>query len=222
MLQSSTIKFLKELKKNNHRDWFEKNRKAYETAKADFEGFTSKVLTALSKKDPAIAHLKPKDCLFRINRDVRFSKDKSPYKTNFGMHICSEGKKGNAAGYYLHLEPGQVFVGGGLWLPMAPELKKVRQEIDYCWEEFKAIINNKKFKETYKDINKDEGVSLSRPPKGYEENNPAIEYLKLKSFVATKPITDKELQSENLVKNVETAFETLTPMLDFINRAIKQ
>ena len=221
MLQSATIKFLKDLKKSNHREWFEKNRNVYEAAKADFENFTSKILDSFSKKDPTIAHLKAKDCLFRINRDVRFSKDKSPYKTNFGMSISKEGKKGIGAGYYLHLEPGHAFVGGGLWMPMAPELKKVRQEIDYCWDEFKAIITSKKFKTTYKDINKDEGMSLSRPPKGYDESNPAIDYLKLKGFVAMKSLADEELQSIGLIKNVEAAFETLKPMLDFINRAIK-
>ncbi len=221
MLQPSTLNFLKDLKQNNHRDWFEKNRKVYEAAKADFEIFTGKVLEQLSKTDSSIADLKPKDCLFRINRDVRFSKDKSPYKTNFGMGISKGGKKGNDAGYYFHGEPGSAFVGGGLWMPMAPELKKVRQEIDYCWKEFSGIIRSKKFVVVYDDINKSAEYSLTRPPKGYNETNPAIEYLKLKGFVGMKPLADEDLLSKDAVKKIVAPFEALKPLLDFINRALE-
>ena len=220
MLQHTTLKFLQDLKLNNHREWFEKNRGRYEDAKADFENFTASVLQQLSKTDDTITHLKPKECLFRINRDIRFSKDKTPYKTNFGMGISGKGKKGNDAGYYLHCEPGQAFVGGGLWMPMAPDLKKVRQEIDYCWEEFQKIITAKKFKTAYGDLTKTSEYTLSRPPKGYDETNPAIEYLKLKSFVAMAPITDADLTSKDATKKVIAAFESLKPLLDFVNRAI--
>ena len=221
MLQSTTLNFLKNLKQNNHRDWFEKNRKVYEAAKADFEAFTGKVLEQLAKTDTGIAHLQPKDCLFRINRDVRFSKDKSPYKTNFGMGISKGGKKATDAGYYLHCEPGNAFVGGGLWMPMAPELKKVRQEIDYCFKEFKGIISSKKFKAVYGDVNKTAEYSLTRPPKGYDENNPAIEHIKLKGFVAMTPLSDADLVSKDAVKKAVNAFEALKPLLDFLNRAIE-
>ncbi|MEO7310540.1 MAG: DUF2461 domain-containing protein [Chitinophagaceae bacterium] len=221
MLQPTTIKFLRDLKENNHREWFEKNRKVYEAAKTDFAEFTGNVLQQLAKTDTSIAHLQPKDCLFRINRDVRFSKDKSPYKTNFGMGISKGGKKGTDAGYYFHGEPGRVFAGGGLWMPMAPELKKVRQEIDYCWNEFKGIISAKKFKTMYGDLTKTSEYSLTRPPKGYDENNPAIEYLKLKGFVGMASITDETLLSKDLVKKVVAAFEALRPLLDFLNRAIE-
>lgn len=221
MLQPSTLNFLKDLSQNNHRDWFEKNRKVYEAAKADFEIFTSKVLEQLSKTDSSISDLQPKDCLFRINRDVRFSKDKSPYKNNFGMGISKGGKKGSDAGYYLHCQPGNVFVGGGLWMPMAPELKKVRQEIDYCWKEFSGIICSKKFVAVYTDINKTAEYSLTRPPKGYDETNPSIEYLKLKGFVGMKPLADEDLLGKDAVKKVVGSFEALKPLLDFINRALE-
>lgn len=221
MLQPSTLQFLKELKKNNNKEWFDKNRKKYEAAKADFAQLAEKVIAQLSKTDKTIAHLKPKDCLFRINRDIRFSKDKSPYKTNFGMSIAKKGKKGISAGYYLHCEPGHSFIGGGLWMPMSPDLNKVRQEIDYCWDEFKKILIYKKFKSTFGELKKDEGMALSRPPKGYNDDNPAIEYLKLKHFIATKPLTDKDFQNKDLAKNVVNTFQTLQPLLDFINRAIE-
>jgi uncharacterized protein (TIGR02453 family) len=220
MLQKETLVFLENLKKNNNKPWFDEHRKQYETAKKDFEEFTAAALKAVGKFDTTISHLQPKDCLFRINRDVRFAKDKSPYKTNFGMSISKGGKKGVEAGYYLHCEPGAAFIGGGMWMPMAPELKKVRQEIDYNWEEFSKLLSDKKFKAVYKDLQKTEEYSLSRPPKGYEEGNEAIEYLKLKSFLALEPITNEDLKSKDLLKKVTTAFEALQPLLNFLNRAI--
>ena len=140
MLQKSTVQFLRDLKKNNSKEWFDTNRKKYESAKNDYEALVGDVIKQLSKTDESIAHLEPKQCVFRINRDVRFSKDKSPYKTNMGMYFSKGGKKSFYAGYYFHLQPGGSFVAGGLWMPMPPELKKVRQEIDYNWEEFKKIV----------------------------------------------------------------------------------
>jgi uncharacterized protein (TIGR02453 family) len=220
MLQPATIKFLKDLKKNNNKEWFETNRKRYETARKDFENLVQKVIEIHSKKDEELASLKVKDCMFRINRDIRFSKDKSPYKNNFGASINRGGRKSMFAGYYFHCEPSQSFVGGGLWMPMPEELKKIRQEIDYCFDEFKKIINNKKFKTVYGDLYKGEDLSLSRPPKGYEDTNPAIEFVKLKSFIAMQQLDEADLTSEILVKRITDAFATLQPMIKFINRAL--
>ena len=200
MLQQSTIKFLKDLKKNNTKEWFDANRKIYETAKQDFENLVQSVITQHSKKDDEISALKPKDCMFRINRDIRFSKDKSPYKTNFAAFINKGGKKSVFAGYYFHCEPGENFAGGGLWMPMPDALKKVRQEIDYCFDEFSNIINNKKFKTVYGDVHRGKEMILSRPPKGYDETNPAIEFIKLKSFVAMQKLEDKDFTTKDLSK----------------------
>ncbi|HEY6975079.1 MAG TPA: DUF2461 domain-containing protein [Chitinophagaceae bacterium] len=221
MLQPATVKFLKDLKKNNNREWFEANRKRYETAKKDFENLVQKVIEIHSRKDDKLASLKAKDCMFRINRDIRFSKDKSPYKTNFGASINKGGRKSMLAGYYFHCEPGQSFVGGGLWMPMPEELKKVRQEIDYCFDEFSKIIGNKRFKTVYGELYKGEDISLSRPPKGYEETNPAIGFIKLKSFIAMQQLDDPDLTNEMLAKKITDAFATLQPMIKFINRAIE-
>lgn len=220
MLQTSTIKFLKDLKKNNNKPWFEKNRKAYETARVDFAAFVQKVIDQHSKKDPSIKNLVAKDCLFRINRDVRFSKDKSPYKTNMGAYINGAGKKAITGGYYFHCEPGQAFVGGGLWMPMPPELRKVRQEVDYNFTDFKKIISSKKFKSVYGDLNKSDEYVLTRVPKGYEPTNPAAEYLKMKSFVALVSFKDSDLTSPGLVKKTVAAFEALQPLLHFINNSL--
>ena len=220
MLQSSTLKFLKELKKNNNKPWFDSHRKEYEAAKNDFMGFIQAVIDKHGKSDATIKSIAAKDCLFRINRDIRFSKDKSPYKTNMGAYINRGGKKSFFGGYYFHCEPGQSFVGGGLWMPMPPELSKVRQEIDYNFAAFKKIITSKKFKSVYKDLSRDAEYVLSRVPKGYEPTNPAAEYLKMKSFVSLTSLKDPELTSKNLVKKTTNAFEALQPLIEFINHAL--
>ncbi|MGZ8551368.1 MAG: DUF2461 domain-containing protein [Chitinophagaceae bacterium] len=221
MLQGSTIKFLKDLSKNNNKPWFEANRKKYEEAKTDFAGFVQTVIDKHGKKDEGIAHLKAKDCMFRINRDVRFSKDKSPYKNNMGAYINTEGKKSLLGGYYFHCQPGQSFVGGGLWMPMPSELAKVRQEIDYNLHAFKKIIGSKKFKTIYGDLSRDAEYVLSRVPKGYEADNPAADYLKMKSFVAMTSLKDSDLVSKELTNKVLDAFDALQPMLKFLNESIK-
>jgi len=220
MLQTATLKFLKGLQKNNNKPWFEKNRPAYEEAKADFAQFIQTVIDKHGKKDDSIKDLKAKDCMFRINRDVRFSKDKSPYKNNFGASINRGGKKSVYAGYYFHCQPGEAFVGGGLWIPMPPDLKKGRQEVDYCFDEFEKIIGSKKFISVYGDLIKDGETSLVKVPQGFEKDNPAAEYLKLKSFIAMKKLDDATLTSKDLVQTTLGAFETLHPLLMFLNRAL--
>ena len=221
MLQSSTLKFLKDLKKNNNKPWFDANRKRYEEAKKDFELFIQQVIDVHGKKDKTITSLKARECLFRINRDIRFSKDKTPYKTNFGASINKGGKKAfSTAGYYFHLEPGEAFVGGGIYQPMPEELRKVRQEIDYNFKEFKNIIGSKKFKSVYGDLDKSDEFLLSRVPKGYEADNPASEYLRLKSYIAFERLTDSDLTSKTLVKKATDAFQTLQPFIDFVNGSL--
>jgi len=220
MLQAATLRFLKDLKKNNNKPWFDAHRKIYESAKIDFTGFVQTVIDRHAKSDPTIKSITAKDCMFRINRDIRFSKDKSPYKTNMGAYINRGGKKSLFGGYYFHCEPGGSFVGGGLWMPMPPELNKVRQEIDYNFEAFKKIINSKKFKSVYKDLSHDPEYVLSRVPKGYEPGNPAAEYLKMKSFVSLTSLKDSDLTSKDLAKKTTTAFEALQPLIEFINESI--
>lgn len=220
MLQSSTLKFLSSLKKNNNKAWFDAHRKEYDAAKSDFANFIQSVIDKHGKKDATIKSVVAKDCLFRINRDVRFSKDKSPYKSNMGAYINRGGKKSLFGGYYFHCEPGQSFMGGGLWMPMPPELSKVRQEIDYNFATFKKIIASKKFNLVYKDLSRDAEYVLTRVPKGYELGNPAAEYLKLKSFVALVKLKDTDLTSKNLLTKTTVAFEALQPLIEFVNESI--
>jgi uncharacterized protein (TIGR02453 family) len=222
MLQAATLTFLRGLKKNNNKPWFDANRAAYETAKMDFAQFIQTVIDKHGKKDAGIKELKAKECMFRINRDVRFAKDKSPYKSNMGASINRGGRKSIFAGYYFHCEPGEAFVGGGLWVPMPPDLKKVRQEIDYGFEGFKKITGSKKFKALYGDLNKDSDISLVNVPQGFEKDNPAAGYLKLKSFIAMKKLSEKELTSKNLIPLTLEAFEVLQPLIYFLNRALEE
>ena len=220
MLQGATVRFLKDLKKNNNKTWFEKNKSAYLDAKEDIDQFVQQVIDGLGKIDADIALLTPRDCVFRIYRDVRFSKDKLPYKTNMGAYFNKGGKKASTAGYYFHCEPGQNMIGGGLWMPMGPELNKVRQEVDYSFEEWNKIVGQRNFKK-YFPAGVDGIETLSRPPKGYDADNPAIEFLKMKSFVVRHSLTDADLQSKSLLKEVLKTFETMKDFIGFLNRSME-
>lgn len=220
MLQSSTLLFLKQLTRNNNKPWFDANRKKYDEARKDFENFIQSLIDQFGKKDLSIASLTAKQCLFRINRDIRFSKDKTPYKKNFAASINKDGKKSVLAGYYFHLEPGNSFIGGGIWMPMPAETQKIRQEIDYCYDEFKKIIVSKKFTGIYPGLDMEDEIRLTNVPKGYTRDNPAAEFLKLKSWVAMAPLTDASLTSKELLKKSVDALTAIQPLINFLNRAV--
>jgi uncharacterized protein (TIGR02453 family) len=223
MIQSSTIRFLKDLKRNNNKQWFDAHREMYLAARSDFENFVKQVLTETASFDKELKELEVKNCTFRINRDVRFSKDKSPYKTNMGAYLNKGGKKSIYAGYYFHLEPGgNSFTGGGLWMPESLSLKKIRQEIDYGFPEFKKIISGSAFKKQYQSgltMNADQ--MLVNVPKGYDKENNAAEFLKLKNFVALKKIPDSQLTGSVLKKEVILAFKALMPLVKFLNHSLE-
>ena len=218
MIKKETVDFLKTLKKNNSKEWFDNNRTKYLAAKENYLDFVTEILDALKTIDPTLQDIQPKNCVFRINRDVRFSANKNPYKTNFGASFSKGGKKIACAGYYFHLEPGACFIGGGYWMPMADDLNKIRQEIDYSFDEFKNIIQQRAFKNTFDALDNKE--KLIRPPKGYEKDNPALEYLKLKNFIVMSSIEDNELLEKDLIPKVISHFKVMKPLVDFLNRAI--
>jgi len=221
MVQLSTLTYIKKLQKNNNKPWFEENRNLFNEAKDDFEKLVKDIVTSFGKVDADIAPLEAKNCVFRQYRDVRFSKDKMPYKPHMGASFDKGGKKSGFAGYYLHLEPGnKSMAGGGIWMPEAVQLKKIRQEIDYSWDEFSGIINQNDFKKIYSDLEQGE-FKLSREPKGYEKDNPGIEYLKLKSLVAMQTLTDDDLVSKGLLQKIVSAFTALMPLIKFINRSLE-
>jgi uncharacterized protein (TIGR02453 family) len=218
MLQQATLDFLKKLKKNNNRDWFEKNKENYEAAKKDVEELLTKIIPAIASFDVSVKDLEPKDCLFRIYRDVRFSKDKTPYKTHMGAYISGRGKKSHGPGYYIHIEPGHTFLAGGIWVPPAPELNAIRQEIDYNEDEFNKVLKDRTFTKFFKGMN--QGEKLKTVPKGYAKDHPAIELLKLKSYTVSHEVPDKEITSKSFIKYCTSVFKAMKPMNDFLGRAI--
>lgn len=218
MIAPTTIKFLKTLKRNNNKEWFDANRNVYESAKKDFLQQVDEILNRMKSIDTTLIDLEPKNCVFRINRDIRFSSNKEPYKTNFAASFSKGGKKIECAGYYFHLEPGNNFIGGGYWMPASDALRKIRMEIDYNYDEFKSILQNKSFIKIYNGLSDD--VKLSRPPRDYDETNPAIEFLKLKSFTAMVALNDDEILNKNLTSVILKYFEAIKPLIDFLNKSI--
>lgn len=217
MLQRSTLKFLKDLRLNNDKSWFDDNKAGYLQAKEDFESLVQQVLDGMARQEPDMQGLQLKDCVFRIYKDVRFSKDKTPYKTHMAAAFAKGGKKSPYAGYYIHIEPGgESMAGGGLWMPEAPVLKKVRQEIDYNFAGFQSIIGQKDF---IRRFGKVEGDTLKTVPQGYTEDNPAIAYIKLKSFVVSHNISDEALTQPTLVRDILRTFALMQPFVRFLNSA---
>lgn len=222
MIQAQTLQFLSALKENNNKPWFDANRKTYEVAKKNFAEVVQELIKGIEKLDKSIeeAQLEVKNCTFRINRDVRFSKNKDPYKTNFGASFSKGGKKAHSAGYYLHIDPTQCFLAGGIWMPEPDDLKKIRIEIDYNFDEFSNILNAESFKNTFPN-GLDRDAATVRPPKGYDENNPAIEFIKLKSFTASSIVDSKEILKPNFTETVLEGFKAMQPYIAFLNRAIE-
>lgn len=221
MIEKNTFEFLKKLAKNNNKPWFDSNRATYEIARENIKTIVTAIIPELANIDKAIgeAELEVKNCMFRINRDIRFSKEKHPYKINMGMQFNAGGKNKSMAGYYIHVQPGACFVGGGVYMPMPPELKKIRQEIDYNLKSFEKIVKAKAFTTHFEHGLMQEDI-LSRPPKGYDDTNPALPYLKLKHFVASKNMSDESMTDKSMVKEVIKAFKALQPMIAFLNTAM--
>ncbi len=222
MISADTLQFIADLKENNNRDWFKANKKRYESAIGEHNAFALELINRIGAWEPAIKDMPLKKAVFRIYRDVRFSKDKSPYKTHFGSfyHPWQEVQRDEEvwpAGWYVHIEPGdKSFVGGGLYEPEKNTLAAIRQEIDYDLEEWNAIINHPIFVKTFsKGV---EGRKLQRPPKGYAPDNAAIEWLKHKEWVAGAPIKDKEWGGKNIMAKIEDIMKTMHPWMQFLNR----
>ena len=218
MITQETMKFLKDIKRNNNKEWFHNNKDRYQNARENFLEFITRVLDKLKQYDEEISIIEPAKCLFRINRDIRFSNDKKPYKTNFGANPSKGGRKIYSAGYYFHLEPGMSFLAGGIWMPEGDDLAKIRQEIDYCYDEFKSIIGEKKFRKQFGELDRE--AELVRPPKGYDADHPGISFLKLKSFTVTASLTDAQVMSKNIVALTADHFKTIIPFIYFLNRAL--
>lgn len=218
MLTKHTLQFLEELSHNNTKSWFEQHRNRYTQAQSEIKSFIEIWLNEFGKIDESIAHLDPKKCIFRIHRDVRFSANKNPYKTNLGAYLYKGDKQANYAGYYLHIEPGNCFFAAGNYMPLPEQLAKIRQEIDYNLHDFQKILQQKQFKEIFGNISSEN--KLKRAPKGYDEDNKAIEFLKLKSFVVSTKLSDEEICAKSMQTSIIQLSKTVKPFVDFLNNAL--
>lgn len=217
MIQQQTLNFLKDLKKNNNKEWFDSHRAVYEQAKTDFREFIGELILRVSKFDPAVQLQEAKNCMYRINRDIRFSKDKTPYKNNMAASISPGGKKSFGAGYYIHLQPGASYLAGGMWQPEPVYLNAIRQEIDYNAAEFKKIINARSFKSNFGSLSDED--KLKTVPKGYDKTHPEIELLKHKSYIVVHELTDKVVLSKDFLKQCSTILNAMHPLNSFLRRA---
>ncbi len=218
MLAKETLDFLKKLDKNNNRDWFNANKDAFIKANDNVIAVTGDLIGRITKFDPAVVGIDLKSCVFRIYRDVRFSKDKSPYKTNLGAFVAPGGKKAMSPGYYFHVQPGMFFAAAGKHMPDAAELLKIRNSIDKNTKDFLKIVEAKKFRDRFGDL---DGDRLSKPPKGFPADHPAIEYLKLKSFTVTEEFPEKDAIGKDYPKLLAESFKAAYPLITFLRKALK-
>lgn len=219
-ITKETLAFLKDLRQNNNREWFEENRSRYELAWQNMKDFVGELIIALSKVDPHIhADIPVSKCVFRIYRDTRFSKDKTPYKEWLGAGISTAGRKLAGPEYYLHISPGQSFVAGGYWRPEKEHLAAIRQEIDYNEQEFRGIVQGTTF---LKELKMDREDMLKKAPAGYLPDHPAIDLLRLKSYTASSPLSDGDVCSAKAVEQIVRKCAAMLEFKLFLHRAIGQ
>ena len=218
MVQPSTLKFLSALKRNNNREWFEVNKQKYLDSLADFTQTVEELISRISQFDQAVAHVDPKKCLFRIYRDVRFSKDKTPYKSHFGAFITANGKNSAGPGYYIHLAPGECFLGGGLYQPSPEVLQRIREAIASDPTDINAIIQQKEFKKTFGGFWQED--ALKTAPKGFPKDHPAINLLKLRHFIGDHQLTDEDVLDKKFEEKIAKIFSRLGPLNEWLGRYV--
>jgi len=214
VISPKTLDFLKKLHKNNNREWFTENKHLYTESQQNVIAFLEDLLKKMSEFDEELAKIDAKKSLFRIYRDTRFSKDKIPYKTNFGASL-GMGKGSQKGGYYLHLEPGKSFIAGGIYMPEPAVLKELRKEISLYGNEFLAILNNKEFKKHFPELDQDD--KLKKIPQGFEKEDPMAEFLKLKNFIVVYYLKDEEILNKDAAKNLTKIFKLMKPLNNFLN-----
>lgn len=218
-IEKHTLNFLNQLRENNNREWFQENRTIYEAALANVKDYITALIAELSVFDPHInTDIQTGRCLFRIYRDTRFSKDKTPYKTWFAAGISIDGRKLDGPEYYLHIEPEKHFFAAGYWRPEKAHLNAIRQEIDYSYQEMTDALAQGGW--TVDDLSAED--KLKRAPAGYSEDHPHIDVLKRKSFILYQSFTDAEITgTKSLQKVIDTA-KRILPFKRFIHQALDQ
>lgn len=213
------LTFLNQLGQNNNREWFNAHKAEYQKSRHLFEQVLEEIIFKLGQLDPAVKGLKGSDAMFRIYRDTRFATDKTPYKNNFGAHISRGGKNSGEPGYYFHLQPGESFLSGGIYMPSSDKLKSIRKEIFLFPEDFTALIEEPFFKENFTFFQDDK---LKRPPLGFPADFPLIEYLKFKHYCPWVPLSDEWLNLPELPERIVKLYTQMKPFNDFIYRALAE
>jgi uncharacterized protein (TIGR02453 family) len=215
-IKKTTLDFLRAIKNNNNRDWFIKNRGLYDESRKNFETLVQEIINQIIEFEPIIKGLEVKSCVYRFNRDIRFSNDKSPYKAHFGAFIVKGGKKNGDkfAGYYIHVEPGNSIIAGGAYMPPAPWLKAIREKIDEEPEQLLKIIKDKDF---IKYFGKIDGEKLKKAPKGYPSDHPNVDLLKLKSYLVVNEVKDDFVMSDKYFGHVIKVLKAMKPLNDYLN-----
>ena len=210
-IAATSLQFLKDLSANNHRDWFNTNKKHYELAQSNMKSFGNDLLQEMNKIDH-IDTLK----VHRIYRDVRFSKDKTPYKRNLSCSMVRATKM-LRGGYYLHIEPGDSFLGGGFWAPNKEDLARIRKEIDFDAQPLRDIINNKTFKKTFGTL---QGEQLKTAPKGYPKDHENVDLLRYKQFLVMQQFKDEKVIAPDFLKKVVAGFQAMRPFFDYMSEVL--
>ncbi len=215
-INKATLEFLNGLKHNNNREWFIKNQPGYREAKNNFELFVQDIINEIVVFDPIMKGLEVKNCVYRINRDIRFSNDKTLYKSHLGAFIVRGGKKNGDkfAGYYFHIEPGNSMIAGGAYMPPSPWLTAIRENISDEPEKFLKIIAEKNFVRYFGQI---EGEKLKSAPKGYKADHPHIDHLKFKSYLVTSQVSDEDALDPGFIHHVIDVFKAMKPLNDFLS-----
>jgi len=215
---SHIFDFLNELKDNNNREWFNDNKDRYKAALGEFEEVVGQLIASVGQFDDSVRLLEPKECIFRIYKDIRFSKNKEPYKTNMGAYLARGGRKSRFSGYYAHFEPNGSFVSGGIYMPEPAVLNRVREDIDLYYDDLINITNSPSFQKFFPELH---GDKLKTTPKGYSKDNPAAEILKHKSLYVYRSLSNSQVDSPSYIATATETFRVLKPFNDFLNRAIE-
>jgi len=218
MIDKSTLEFLKNLSRNNSREWFNANKSLYEKGKKNILDATLYLISEIGKFDKSVQFVNPEECLFRIYKDVRFSKDKNPYKTNFGSFIIKGGRKTQGAGYYLHIEPGKSFLVGGIYMPSAPHLFAIRSAIAKKPEALMKIISKPEIKKSFGGLCDE---TLKTAPKGFPKDHPSVELLRYKHYYLMKNVSDKEILSDGFLIQAVKEFKVVSPFVKYINSILE-
>lgn len=217
VISPETLNFLSALEINNNREWFNENKPLYLKAKTNVENVVNEIILKISEFDESIERLEAKNCIFRIYKDTRFSKDKTPYKTNIGASLVEKGPKTlNHAGYYIHLEPGKSFLAGGVYMTEPKNLKAIREKISSEGEDFLKILNKKSFRDQLEL----RGDRLVKVPQGFDKENPMGDYLKFKQFTVFHPLSNADVLDDNFVNKTVKVFKEMYPFNRFLNEAI--